>query len=116
MVNTVGLDKVDVLSALGKAARCAWEPVRPYKQAWNPIPNCWCAMIDEIFVMVDLRADDGFDESSYDRACGQGAAQRAINQLKIEHYPYRGRRKFPTDEDLGNEMFYMPCCIRREGQ
>ena len=94
MVNTVGLNKVDVLSALGKAAwYCAWESVRPYKFSWNPIPNCWCAMIGEFFVMVDLRADDGFDESSYDRACGQGAAQRAIDQLRIELHTYRRKNQ-----------------------
>ena len=114
MVNTVGLKKSDILHVLGYYGECSWEAARPYKFAWKTIPNCWCTMIDEVFVIVDLRADDGFDESSYDRACGQGAAQRAINQLKIEHSPYR--RKFPTDEDLGNEIFYMPCCVRREGQ
>ena len=108
MVNTVRLNKIDILSALGKAARCAWEPVRPYKQSWNPIPNCWCAMVDDKLVIVDLRADDGFDETSYDKACGRGAAQRSINQLKIERCPYRNRGNFPRDEDLGNQIFYPP--------
>lgn len=84
MVNTVGLNKIDILSALGKAAQCAWESVRPYKQSWNPIPNCWCAMVDDVLVIVDLRADDGFDETSYDKACGRGAAQRAIDAVRAE--------------------------------
>lgn len=84
MVNTVGLDKVDILSALGEAAQCVWEPVRPYKYAWNPIPKCWCSIVRGSLVIVDLRADDGFDESSFDQALGRGSAQRAIDFLRIK--------------------------------
>lgn len=84
MVATLDLKKIDILSALGEAAACVWEPVRPFRFSWNPIPNCWCATINEKTVIVDLRADDGFDESSYDRACGRGAAQRAIDSLRMK--------------------------------
>lgn len=84
MVNTMGLNKIDILSALGEAAQCVWEPVRPYKHAWNAIPNCWCSIIKGDIVIVDLRADDGFDESLFDRAIGQGEAQRAIDFLRIK--------------------------------
>lgn len=98
MVNTMGLNKIDILSALGDAAQCVWEPVRPYKQSWKPIPNCWCTMIDEVFVMVDLRADDGFDETSYDKARGRGAAQQAINRLRmgVDQHP-----KYPPSDSYG---------------
>ena len=82
MVNTVGLIKSDILSALGEPAQCVWEPVRPYKKAWIPVQNCWCAIINDTFVLIDLRADEGFDETSYDRACGLGSAQRAIDKLR----------------------------------
>lgn len=83
MVAILDLDKRDVMAALGESAQCVWEPARPFKHSWNPIPNCWCAFIKGDMVIVDLRADDGFDESSYDRACGQGAAQRAIDSLRM---------------------------------
>ena len=84
MVNTLGLKKADVLAALGDYAGIRWEPVRPYKFAWKPIPYCYCAMIGQAVIIVDLRADDGFDESSYDCALGAGSAQRVIDALRAE--------------------------------
>lgn len=92
MVNTVGLNKIDILSALGEAAQCVWEPVRPFKFSWNPIPNCWCTIINQKFVFLDLRADDGFDETPYDEACGPGSAQRAIDMLRL-HYSQTEERR-----------------------
>lgn len=84
MVNTLGLSRADVLSALGAAAGCRWEPVRPYKFAWNPVPNCFCTIINGALVILDLRADDGFDEGDFDHALGLGTAQRAVDRLRTE--------------------------------
>lgn len=84
MVNTLGLSRGDVLATLGVAAGCRWEPVRPYKFAWNPVPNCFCAIINGALVILDLRADDGFDEGDFDRALGLGTAQRAVDRLRAE--------------------------------
>lgn len=130
MVNTVGLNKIDILSALGEAAQCVWEPVRPFKFSWNPIPNCWCSLIKGNLVIVDLRADDGFSEFWYDRALGPGAAQKAIDHLKLDLAGYhryernqktspyfKKYRKYPLDEaDYDHRIFMVPIYVPRKKQ
>ena len=92
MVNTVGLNKSDILHVLGYFGECSWEAARPYKFAWKTIPNCWCAIINQKLVFLDLRADDGFDETPYDEVCGPGSAQRAIDMLRL-HYSQTEERR-----------------------
>lgn len=84
MINIVGLNKVDILSALGAEAQCVWEAVRQYRFAWKAVPDCWCSIINGVFVIIDLHADDGFDETAYDYALGPGAAQKVIDRLRAE--------------------------------
>lgn len=83
MVNILGLDKADVLAALSAAARVEFKPLIPDDSPF-PVPGCFWAIVNGVYVPVDLPADDGFDESAYDYALGTGAAQRAIDRLRME--------------------------------
>lgn len=72
MVNTVGLNKKDVLDALARYGG------HKFGLAGSE-PNVFGTVIGGKPVVVDLRSDEGFCEFWHDRACGQGAAQKAID-------------------------------------
>lgn len=78
MVNTVGLGKSDVLSALEKHSGSRFARAGTEENVFVAIIHCE-------MVAVDLRADDGFSEFWYDRALGPGAAQRAIDELRAKN-------------------------------
>lgn len=84
MVNTLGLKKADVLAALGAYAGIQWKAVKPRFFSLHRPTNCFYAMVKNALVILDLRADDGFDEYAYDCALGAGSAQRAVDRLRAE--------------------------------
>ena len=84
MVNTLGLKKADVLAALGAYAGIQWKAVKPRLFSFHRPTNCFYAMVKDTLVILDLSADDGFDEYAYDCALGAGSAQRVIDALRAE--------------------------------
>lgn len=85
MINTVGLRKADILAALAaEAGGCSWTPARLFKPPKAIVPGLFWAVIQNSLVVLDLRADDGFDEANYNRVCGWRAAQRAVDKLRAE--------------------------------
>lgn len=85
MVNTLGIKKADVLRALEAEAGHVFSRLEVYKPiVWRP--NSFAAYIDGCLVVLDLFADDGFDETDYDKALGPGAAQRAIDKLRMSRH------------------------------
>ena len=87
MINTMGLRKVDILGALSAAAGgCEWKLV----SAEAAPPSCYTAIVRGSVAVVDLHADDGFDETDFDRACGWRAAQRAVDKLRVERKEVQG--------------------------
>lgn len=81
MVNTMGMKKEAVIHALESYAGCKFSAAKSE-------PGLFLTTIKCEMVIVDLRHDDGFSEFWYDRACGQGAAQKAIDELRM-----KGERK-----------------------
>lgn len=81
MVNTMGMKKEAVIHALESYAGCKFSPAKSE-------PGLLLTTIKCEMAIVDLRHDDGFSEFWYDRACGQGAAQKAIDELRM-----KGERK-----------------------
>lgn len=84
MVNTVGLNKKDVLDALARYGG------HKFGLAGSE-PNVFGTVIGGKPVVVDLRSDEGFCEFWYDRALGAGAAQKAINRLRMEEEWKKGK-------------------------
>lgn len=78
MVNTVGLNRKDVLNALANYGGCTFGLA-------GSEPNVFGTVIGGRPVVVDLRSDEGFCEFWYDRALGAGSAGRAIDGLRMEH-------------------------------
>lgn len=83
MVNILGLEKADILAVLSAVSGVWFKPLIPHNSPF-PVPGCFWAIVNGVYVLVDLRADDGFDESAYDYAIGTGVAQRAIDWLRME--------------------------------
>lgn len=83
MVNTFGLRKQDVLYALSENAGVKFMPALNTKTG-DPIPGFYWNVVNSAYVLLDLRADDGFDEYTYDRALGRGSAQRAVNWMRAQ--------------------------------
>lgn len=84
MVNTVGLRKAAILEMLGKAAGAEFKPMILNGSALSPVPNCFWAIVNGVYVILDLHADDGFDESALDYALGAGVMQAIIDKLRME--------------------------------
>lgn len=84
MVNTLGLKKADILNALGAYAGIRWKVVKPRLFSFHRPTNCFYAMVKDTLVILDLHADDGFDEYAYDCALGAGSAQHVVDALRSE--------------------------------
>ena len=84
MVNTVGFRKAAVLETLAKAAGVEFKPMILNGSSMSPVPNCFWAIVNGVYVILDLHADDGFDEAALDYALGTGATQAVIDELRME--------------------------------
>ena len=84
MVNTVGLRKASILAALEKAAGVDFKPMILNRNFLSTVPNCFWAIVNGVYVILDLHADDGFDEAALDYALGAGVTQAAIDKLRME--------------------------------
>lgn len=99
MVDTNGLDKADVLAVLYNRSRPLGMGFMSYDK--NPMekPEAreWLAKTKYFdylkgrVMKVDLKDDGGFEEWLYDRDNGQGAAQRAIDTLRVEAVSEQGQ-------------------------
>lgn len=84
MVNTVGLRKASILAALEKAAGVEFRPMILNRNFISTVPDCFWAIVNGVYVILDLHADDGFDEAALDYALGTGATQAIIDELRME--------------------------------
>ena len=84
MVNTVGLRKASILAALEKAAGVDFKPMILNRNFISTVPNCFWAIVNGVYVILDLHADDGFDEAALDYALGAGVMQTIIDKLRME--------------------------------
>ena len=84
MVNTVVLRKAAILEMLEKAAVVEFKPMILNETSMLPVPNCFWAIINGVYVILDLHADDGFDEATLDYALGAGVTQAIIDNLRME--------------------------------
>lgn len=84
MVNTVVLRKAAILEMLEKAAVVEFKPMILNENSMLPVPNCFLAIINGVYVILDLHADDGFDEAALDYALGAGVMQTIIDKLRME--------------------------------
>lgn len=81
MINIAGLRKADILAALAaEAGGCEWKPMNPI----DAPACCYSAVVNGCIIVLDLHADDSFDETDYNRVCGWRAAQRAVDKLRTE--------------------------------
>lgn len=82
MVNTVGLDKADVVIALARMAGSTL-----HKNRIKYLLDCGHRGFGFIasgdIATVNLLSDEGFQDRDYDRVFGKGAAQAAIDELRM---------------------------------
>lgn len=82
MVNTVGLDKADVVIALARMAGSAFHEGR-IKYLLECGHRGFGFITFGDIATVNLLSDEGFQDGDYDRVFGKGAAQAAIDELRM---------------------------------
>lgn len=105
MVNIKNLNKAEVLKALWNHSHCQGMSFIPLNKKGGDFtlaeaqelvrntPALYFGYVAGHIIKCDLSGDE-FDERMYDRACGEGAAQRAIDTLchevEMRNHPYEG--------------------------
>ena len=91
MIDTRGLNKADVLTALYNNAKphglgfLHYKPEDMTRKQAEKILESGQTYFDYLYgrvMKVDLKSDDGFEEWLYDRNNGTGAAQKAIEGIR----------------------------------
>lgn len=82
MINIVGINKADLIHTIEMETGSRFYSIGIFNPT-SPRSGVLCAVIKGNYVVLDLHADDGFDESSLDKVMGYGFSQRVVNSLRL---------------------------------